>query len=156
MSVHKAPQNNFSIVLNLDSKVQAALRKLDGDVAFWIVDMNRPRESLSLWADNLPSVKSFYAMKCCDEPNLLRFLADGGCGFDCASQDEIAHILALGVESDRIVFLHPIKNRAVLRYAKEEGINRLTFDTIEELEKIMEIYPDATSFFGSNRSSQML
>jgi ornithine decarboxylase len=80
-------------VSSLDSKVQAALRELDGDVAFWIADVNRPRESLSLWADNLPSVKPFYAMKCCDEPNVLRFLADGGCGFDCASPDEIPLVL---------------------------------------------------------------
>jgi ornithine decarboxylase len=146
MSVHKAPQNNFSIVSCLDWKVQTVQRELGDDVGFWIADMNRPRESLSLWTDNLPSVKLFYAIKCCDEPNLLRFLADSGCGFDCASQDELARILALGVESDRIVFSHPIKNRAALRYAKEEGVDRLVFDTVEELDKIMEVYPGADVF----------
>jgi len=146
MTNHISPPNNFSIVSSLDAKVQAIQREIDSDEAFWVGDLNRPRESLSLWEDNLPSVKLFYAMKCCDEPNLLRFLAERGCGFDCASQDEMSRILALGVEPERIVFSHPIKNVAALRYAKEKGVERLVFDTLEELEKIMKYYPDAEVF----------
>ena len=56
-----------------ESKIR---EKLDEDEAFWVADLNRPRESISLWEEHLPDIKPFYAMKCCDEPNLLKFLAD--------------------------------------------------------------------------------
>jgi ornithine decarboxylase len=115
---HQVPSNNFSQVTSLDSSVREIFHKVDPDEAFWLADMNRPRESLSMWEERLPAIKLFYAMKCCDEPNLLRLIADHGCGFDCASKDEIARILALGVTPDRIVFSHPIKSRESLRFAK--------------------------------------
>ena len=36
-------------------------------------------------------------------------LAELGAGFDCASTAEVAAVLALGVEPDRIVFANPCK-----------------------------------------------
>lgn len=146
MAAHKAPSNNYSQVLSLDSNVQSAMDRLDPDQAFWIADLNRVRESMSLWEEHLSDVKPYYAMKCCDEPNLLKFLADRGYGFDCASKHEIETILALGVDPTKIVFSHPLKSVAALRYAKEEGIERLVFDTEEELRKIIKYYPDAEVF----------
>jgi ornithine decarboxylase len=143
MSDHHYIVPSFSPISSLDSAVLQIQRDVDPDEAFWVGDLNRARESLSLWGKHLPDVKLFYAMKCCDEPNLLRFIADRGCGFDCASQNEISRILALGVEPERIVFSHPIKSIAAIRYAKERGVLRLVFDTIEELDKIMRYYPDA-------------
>jgi ornithine decarboxylase len=143
---HTGPANNYSQVTSVESTVRSIQERLDDDEAFWVADLNRPRESLDLWSDHLPSVKVFYAVKCCDEPSLLRFLADRGVGFDCASKEEIAQILALNVEANRIVFSHPIKSIAALRYAKEEGVEKLVFDTIEGLEKIMHYYPDAEVF----------
>jgi ornithine decarboxylase len=146
MSHHVCPSRNFSKVTAVEPKVQSILDHSDGDEGFWVADMNRPRESLSLWAEHLPSVKPFYAVKCCNEPNLLRFLADRGIGFDCASKQEITTMRGLGVDAERIVFSHPVKNVAALRYAKEDGISKLVFDTREELDKIMRFYPDAEVF----------
>ncbi len=40
---------------------------------------------------------------------LLRVLAELGAGFDCASTAEVAAVMALGVEPDRIVFANPCK-----------------------------------------------
>jgi ornithine decarboxylase len=78
----------------------------------------------------------FYAMKCCDEPNLLRFLADRGIGFDCASKDELRRILALGVDASRTVLSHQIKGIDALGYAKEYNVNRLVFGSAPELRNI--------------------
>jgi ornithine decarboxylase len=146
MSHHRVPLNNFSQVTSLDSSVREVRRELDPDEAFWIADMNRPRESLSMWQEQLPGIKLFYAMKCCDEPNLLRFIANSGCGFDCASKDEISRILTLGVPPNRIVFSHPIKSRESLRFAKDHHVYRLVYDTIDELNKIMRYFPEAEVF----------
>jgi ornithine decarboxylase len=146
MASHLPPVQNFSRVSCVERPVQEIRDKLDGDEAFWVGDLNRPRESLQLWRDHLPTVKPFYAVKCCNEPNLLKFLAERGLGFDCASKSEIAEIRSLGVDPNRIVFSHPIKTIASLRYAKEEGISKLVFDTREELEKILRYHPDAKVF----------
>lgn len=146
MATHVAPSENYSKVSGIDYHVESIREKLDEDEAFWVADLNRPRESISLWEENLPDIKPFYAMKCCDEPNLLKFLADRGFGFDCASQAEIQQILSLGVDPSKIVFSHPLKSVAALRYAKEEGVERLVFDTEEELKKILRYYPDAEVF----------
>jgi ornithine decarboxylase len=146
MSGHIPPQYNFSQVSCLEQAVRDIQHGLDPDEAFWVADLNRPRESLSMWEEHLPHIKVFYAMKCCDEPNLLRFVADRGCGFDCASKDEIGRILSLGVDPQRIVFSHPIKSCQALRYAKEQGVERLVFDTTDELDKIMRYYPNAEVF----------
>jgi ornithine decarboxylase len=146
MATHVAEEGNFSPVSQLDSHAENVLKGLDGDEGFWIADMNRPRESLMLWRAHLAKVRPFYAIKCCDEPNLLKFLAARGCGFDCASENEIRQILKLDVDPSRIVFSHPIKNVAGLRYAKENGVSRLVFDTIDELKKILRYYPDAEVF----------
>lgn len=143
MAAHKAPADNYSQLSELPSAVESALKEVDEDEAFWIGDFNRVRESVSLWEEHLSDVKPFYAMKCCNEPNLLQFLADQGYGFDCASKAEIQQILGLGVDPTKIVFSHPLKSVAALRYAKEEGVERLVYDTEEELRKIIKYYPDA-------------
>ena len=143
---HVAPHDNFSIIKNLDEVTVSCMEKIDNDQSFWIADFNRVRRSLSMWEENLSQVHIHYAVKCCDEPELLKFLADRGTGFDCASLDECARILALGVDPKRIVFAHPIKPIAAIKYAKEKGIARLVFDTENELRKILRYYPDAEVF----------
>ena len=146
MIVHVPPANNYSKVSSLDAAALEVRQTLDSDEAFWIGDFSRVRESLSLWDENLPDVKMHYAMKCCDEPNLLRYLADHGIGFDCASQAEMNQILGLGVDPNKIVFSHPLKSVKALKFAKEHGIERLVFDTEDELRKIMHHYPEAELF----------
>ena len=143
---HVAPHDNFTIVKNLDETTVKCLESIEPDQGFWIADFNRVRHSLSLWEENLSTIKIHYAMKCCDEPNLLEFLADRGVGFDCASKNEIERILALGVDANRIVFAHPIKSIASIKYAKEQGVQRLVFDSENELRKILRYYPDCEVF----------
>ena len=143
---HAAPPDNFTRVSELDSTIVETQSRFDPDEAFWIGDLNRVRYATNLWEAHLPNVKAFYAMKCCDEPNLLRFLADRGFSFDCASKLEIETIINLGVDANRIVFSHPLKTQEALKYAKEVGVERMAFDTEEELRKILRYYPEAEVF----------
>jgi ornithine decarboxylase len=53
---------------------------------------------------NLPNVQIHYAMKCCNEPNLLKYLIENGIRFDCASRTEIEIVLGFEVRSSQIVF----------------------------------------------------
>jgi ornithine decarboxylase len=143
---HVAPPNNYTIVKELDPVVQKVRENFDPDEAFWIADFNKTRNALKVWKTHLPNIIPHYAVKCCNEPNLLRFLAENGLSYDCASKREIQDILALGVTPDRIVFAHPLKSEDALKYAKEVGVKRLVYDTEEELRKILKHYPEADVF----------
>lgn len=143
---HTATYDNFSIVKSLDETIIKCQESIDPDKAFWIGDFNRVRQALTAWEENLSDIKIHYAVKCCDESNLLRWLAERGVGFDCASLVEIERILQLGVDANRIVFSHPIKPIKFIKYAREQGVKRLVFDTEAELRKILRYYPDAEVF----------
>ena len=49
------------------------------------------------------------AVKCNSDPLLLRTFAALGGGFDCASKNEIATVLDLGVDPSRIIYAHTCK-----------------------------------------------
>ena len=48
-------------------------------------------------------------MKCNSDPLLLRTFAVLGGGFDCASKNEIATVLDLGVDPSRIIYARTCK-----------------------------------------------
>ena len=67
---------------------------------------------------------------------MLAALAALGAGFDCASEHEAACVLGLGVHPSRIIWAHPIKPRAQLRWAAKRGLASTVFDCESELDKV--------------------
>ena len=117
--------------------------KYDTDEPYFIVDINEVKEAYKRWKKCLPNVLPYYAMKCNPNPVIVKTLCDLGCNFDCASKSEIEHILKISNDPSRIIFAHPCKYKSHLQYAKENGVNLMTFDCKEELYKIKEYHPDA-------------
>lgn len=70
-------------------------------------------------------------------------LAALGTGFECASKNEIELVLNLGVEPSRIIYANPCKTKSYIRYARQEGVKQMTFDSTDELYKIGALFPDA-------------
>ena len=58
----------------------------DHEDPFYVVDLGRLLELYRGWREALPTVSPFYAVKCNDDPALLKTLAALGTGFDCASK----------------------------------------------------------------------
>ena len=58
----------------------------DHEDPFYVVDLGRLLELYCGWREALPTVSPFYAVKCNDDPALLKTLAALGTGFDCASK----------------------------------------------------------------------
>ena len=52
-------------------------------------------------------------------------------------------VSSLGVDPGRIIYAHPCKPNSHIRHAQREGVKKMTFDSIDELLKIKEIFPDA-------------
>ncbi len=58
----------------------------DYDDPFHVVDLGRVLELHRDWVTALPTITPFYAIKCNNDPALLKTLAALGTGFDCASK----------------------------------------------------------------------
>lgn len=113
------------------------------DEPYYIVDLNEIKEAFHRWNKSLPNVKPYYAMKCNPNPIITKLLHSLGCNFDCASKKEMEHILELSRNPGCIIFAHPCKYPSHIKYAKENGINLMTFDSEEELYKIQVYHPTA-------------
>lgn len=81
--------------------------------------------------------KTYYAVKCNDNPLVLKALHDGGVRhFDVASIAEVIQIHLTFPDAD-MAFMHPIKAPSMIRKSYfEYGVRDFAIDSLEELEKI--------------------
>ncbi|XP_022090085.1 ornithine decarboxylase-like [Acanthaster planci] len=117
--------------------------KRDCDDPFYICDLGDVIAKDRKWRELLPTVETFYAVKCNSDPIILRLLIGLGRGLDCASKREIQMVLDAGASPDRIIYAHPCKQGSHLRYAKENGVKLMTFDSADELRKICNVFTEA-------------
>ncbi|KAL3444144.1 ornithine decarboxylase [Aspergillus insuetus] len=111
--------------------------------SFFVADLSQVTRQHTRWARNLPAVRPYYAVKCNSDPALLHHLASLGAGFDCASIEEIRLVLDLSIHPSCIIFANPVKAPAALRLARRVGVARMTFDNLDELDKISSNFPEA-------------
>jgi ornithine decarboxylase len=114
----------------------------DGNPIF-VTDLSKLLNLHLKWMENLPTVKPCYAMKCNNDYMIVKTLKEFGCGFDCASMEEIRQALEVGVNPKHIIFANPIKPISHLKYAYEKGVDHMTFDNADELVKIKAFHPNA-------------
>jgi len=112
-------------------------------LAFFAVDLGEPIRRIRRWKELLPRVEPYYAIKCNSNPVILKTLVDLGIGFDCASKEEIATMLKMGVDPSKIIFANPCKPIPYIQYASRYDVSLMTFDNSDELYKIKEHYPTA-------------
>ncbi|GMS81699.1 hypothetical protein PENTCL1PPCAC_3874, partial [Pristionchus entomophagus] len=110
----------------------------NNDESFMIYNLDALVERLALWKRELPQIEPFYAVKCNNDETMVRTLAALGIGFDCASRREIDLALRSGATANRIIYANPHKTRSFIEHAEENGVNLMTFDNAEELQKIAE------------------
>ena len=125
------------------SHLKTLINDKNSDNPIYIADLSKLVHQQLKWIQNLPTVKPYYAIKCNNNPEIIKTLIKLGCRFDCASKNEIKTILDLGVDSSRIIFANPCKPPSHLKYAYENKVDLMTFDGSEELEKIKFFHPNA-------------
>ena len=81
----------------------------------------------------------FYAVKANPSPWVIRELADAGVrSFDVASLNEV-ELVAQHAPGSRMAFMHPVKSRVAISAAYfDHGVRTFSFDTHEELAKILD------------------
>lgn len=133
--------------ISISSKFSAALEKhvnINKEIEpFFVVDLNSVVNQHQKWKNNLPIFTPFYAVKCNNDPIVLKTLINLDTNFDCASMEEIKTILDLGVSPDRIIYANPCKAPNHIKYAAEKGVLKTTFDNAEELYKVKNYHPKA-------------
>eukprot|EP00440_Ansanella_granifera_P038029 gb/GFBE01041262.1/.p1 GENE.gb/GFBE01041262.1/~~gb/GFBE01041262.1/.p1 ORF type:complete len:485 (+),score=115.96 gb/GFBE01041262.1/:1-1455(+) len=122
-----------------------ALRELGAslDHPVQLVDLGQVENQVRLWRRFLPQVRPHYAVKCSPDKEVIRELHKGGCGFDCATMQELSAVLSMGVSPDDIVYSHPCKPRSHIAFAKSRGVSLMSFDNAGELHKIAAEFPQA-------------
>lgn len=124
------------------SKVNANGREENED-PFYVCDLGRLVDLYDLWGCAMSGIHPFYAVKCNNDPALLKTLAALGAGFDCASRTELQSVLGLGVPAERIIYANPCKQRSHLKFAARHGVRLMTFDNKMELHKVKTHFPSA-------------
>jgi ornithine decarboxylase len=113
------------------------------DEPFYIVDLNNVILQYNKWTTKLPNIKPYFAIKSNPDLKIIKLLYTLGCNFDCASKNEIATIFNIGNDSSKIIFANPCKIPSHIAFARDNGVNLMTFDCVEELYKINKINPRA-------------
>lgn len=144
----RVTRNNLSIDIledsnNINNYIKSKTQ-IDDEDSFYILDLAKVVKKFIQWRNSFPNVEIFYAVKCFNNPVLLKLLAELGCGFDCASIGEINQILEItNINKDKIIYAHPCKIINHLEQANKLQVIKTTFDSIEELEKIKIYHPFA-------------
>lgn len=110
---------------------------------FFIVNLGEIIRQYRKWTTHFPDITPFYAIKCNPDVVILELLHKLGANFDCASKNEIAKIIQLEIDSDRIIFANPCKMINQIKYARAHDVDLLVFDSEYELYKIKLYHSEA-------------
>jgi diaminopimelate decarboxylase len=90
---------------------------------------------------SLPFARVGYTVGVNPHPDLIHLYHDLGCTFAANGEEEIRHVLALGVPPARVRFGAAVKRQEAIQYAASVGVDLLAFDSSAELLKIAKAHP---------------
>ncbi|XP_068192457.1 ornithine decarboxylase-like [Antennarius striatus] len=126
----------------IDGKIKH-LGSKDSEEPFFVASLDSLYMKHLRWVTKLPRVEPFYAVKCNGTPAVLKMLRALGTGFDCASKGEIKLAISIGATPNKIIYGNTTKALSHIRYACTHGVNVMTFDNLDELQKISVIHAKA-------------
>lgn len=124
--------------------------ELKPSVPVYFIRPNSLKKSAQWFLNNFQTAKFkssvLYSVKSNPDSDVLRHLFDAGIKhFDVASLAEIELITELFDSSAKMYFMHPMKSReAIFEAYFNYGIRDFSLDSIDELEKILEVTKNAT------------
>lgn len=127
-----------------DDSVELTSEEEDAlDDGFILCDLGVVERKLAAWKRMFPRIKPFFALKCNPDVMVAAVLGqhEGEAGFDCASLAEIKLALqSTNSNGKRCVYANPQRADADLGAALAMGVEALTFDGPEELQKVAEAH----------------
>uniref|UniRef100_A0AC35TL16 Ornithine decarboxylase n=1 Tax=Rhabditophanes sp. KR3021 TaxID=114890 RepID=A0AC35TL16_9BILA len=127
--------------LIVSEKIALAKNVNEDDEPFIVFNLDTVVKKYFEFKALLPRVHPFYAVKCNNDPVLMKVLSLLGTGFDCASKAEIDEVVLPQLANpDDIIYANPCKTKSFITHAFKRGVNRMTFDHEEELIKIAGVH----------------
>jgi ornithine decarboxylase len=122
------------------------LEIVDVPTPYLVTDLDAVASRYTRFAEALPGVATFYAMKCNSTPEIVRTLHRLGAGFEVASMGELRALQLIGVDPADALYSNPIKPPAHVAAAHAAGLWRFGFDSAGELRKIAEHAPGSAVY----------
>jgi ornithine decarboxylase len=113
---------------------------------FLLVDKEKVREKVSLIGRHIRNAKVFYAVKANPDIEIITFLNKLGTGFEIASEGELELLTSIGVDQSRIISSNPVKTLKFLKIAAKAGVNRFSFDSVDEVDKLVKHIPKSNVY----------
>jgi ornithine decarboxylase len=126
------------------AKIEAFLRDERPATPFVVVDVDLVEDRYRQLTAALPQARVYYAVKANPAMPILRRLVALGSAFDVASPAEIDLCLEAGATADQISYGNTVKKRRDVAYAASVGVGRYTVDAFQELDKVLDVAPDAS------------
>lgn len=92
-------------------------------------------------SESLKGVKVFYAVKANSHPEILKYLASLGSGFEVASTGELKDLLKIGVDPKKIITSNTLKMPEFIKSAYQAGVEYYAYDCEMEIDKLSELAP---------------
>lgn len=119
-----------------------------------VMSKQRLRDNAQRFMTAMPRVRPHFAVKSNPHPEVLSCFKDEGVYFEIASSAELDALTELGCSMDSVFYSNPIKCPASIRYAASKGVIWYAVDSVEEVQKIAEIKPDAKLYIRTEVSNE--
>ena len=93
---------------------------------------------LQRWKKEMMNITPYYAIKSLPDNQII----DKMSYFDCASSAEFKQVIGRGKNPKNIIFANTAKRPNDILEARDYGIELMTADSIFEVQKILELYPE--------------
>ena len=126
-----------------------ALQYLDNEkiiTPFLLIDSEKVREKVALIGRHIKNAKLFYAVKANPDIKVIKFLNKLKTGFEIASEGELELLSSIGVDASRIISSNPVKSLKFLKLAASYGVDRFSFDSPDEVDKLMKYIPGCSVY----------
>lgn len=122
---------------------RATLEAIAHPTPYFVFSKQALRDRYKDFETCFPGADIYYAMKADAERELLETLSEAGSGFEAASLYELRMLKDIKVHPDKILYGTSIKPVSHIREFHEYGVTRFAFDSMQELDKIAAIAPEA-------------
>lgn len=117
------------------------LETLSHKTPFFLFSKKRIAYNLKQFKKFFPRANIYYAMKANSEPEVLKTVLENGGSFEVASKYELDMLKAIEVPPEKIVYGSSVKPIAHIKEFFEYGVDKFSFDSLSELEKIASVAP---------------
>ncbi len=119
------------------------LERFSYETPFFLFSKKRILHNLKEYKKLFPGALIQYAMKANAEPKAMKVILKEGSGFEVASKYELDILKKIKVPPEKIIYGTSVKPVSHIKEFLDYGVDRFSFDSLFELEKIASMSPKA-------------